>query len=164
MERVLGPIEDAHKIINKTSCFGVDYQPPTPAPSQHHLIGEEDDEDVKVPGVTKKLLGPPQPRPLRPPSSTKQPPRPPVSKAWAPPGQMAPPKPMAPPSKPHKPSGTSQSQNSKSAPAAKPPRLSPLKMPSNEKKPSIPSDSSIEVRQRRNIFMFILRFYFRMKI
>merc|ERR1719400_177025 len=151
VERVLGPIEDAHKIINKTSCFGVDYQPPTPAPAQHHLIGEEDEEDVKVPGVAKKLLGPPNPRPLRPPSSTKQPARPPVSKAWGP-GQMAPPKPMAPPSKPQKPPGTSQSQNSKSAPAAKPPRLSPLKMPSNEKKPSIPSDSSIEDEDIKAIF------------
>ena len=151
MERVLGPIEDAHKIINKTSCFGVDYQPPTPAPTQHHLIGEEDEEDVKGAGATKKPLGPPNSRPLRPPSSTKLPARPPVSKAW-PAGQMAPPKPMAPPSKPQKPPGTSQSQNSKSAPAAKPPRLSPLKMPSNEKKPSIPSDNSIEVKQRRIVF------------
>ena len=36
VEKVMGSFREAHHIINKTSCFGVDYQPATPAPVQHH--------------------------------------------------------------------------------------------------------------------------------
>jgi hypothetical protein len=36
VEKVMGSFRQAHHIINKTSCFGVDYQPATPAPAQHH--------------------------------------------------------------------------------------------------------------------------------
>jgi len=153
VERVLGPIEDAHRIINKTSCFGVDYQPPTPAPAQQHVIGEEDDEEVKPP--VKKPLGPPLPRApamARPPPFPKQPPRPPVNKSWAP-GPMAPPRALA-PAKHHKLPGAnqsqsqsqshSQSQSSKPATSSNKPKLSPLKMPSNDKKPSVAPENSIE--------------------
>ena len=149
---MLGPIEDAHRIINKTSCFGVDYQPPTPAPAQHHVIGEEEEEEVKVPA--KKVLGPPLPRGpamARPHPVPKQPSRPPVNKSWpSGPAPMAPPRSLAPPSKHQKPPGASQSQTSgqsskQPAPSSKP-RLSPLKMPSNEKKPSsVPSENILEV-------------------
>ena len=152
MERVLGPIEDAHRIINKTSCFGVDYQPPTPAPAQHHVIGEEDEEEVKVP--SKKVLGPPMSRApalARPHQVPKQPPRPPVSKSWpAGPAPMAPPRAVAPPSKHGKAPGPSQAQGSgqsskQTTPSSKP-RLSPLKLPSNDKKPSsVPSENNLEV-------------------
>jgi hypothetical protein len=40
--QVLGMFSDAHNLINsKTSCIGIEYQPPTPAPSlHHHLIGK----------------------------------------------------------------------------------------------------------------------------
>ena len=36
-EKVLGKHKNAFSVINKSSCVGVDYQPPTPAPVQ--LIG-----------------------------------------------------------------------------------------------------------------------------
>ena len=156
MERVLGPIEDAHRIINKTSCFGVDYQPPTPAPAQHHVIGEEEEEELKAP--TKRPLGPPFPRPpgtARP--LAKQPARPAVSKSWSSvPGPMAPPRPLAPPNKHQKLPGVSQSQSQsqshKQSAVANKPRLSPLKMPSNDKKPSsVPSEDIIEVSDKLSI-------------
>lgn len=40
--QVLGMFSDAHSVINsKGSCIGIEYQPPTPAPSmQHHIIGK----------------------------------------------------------------------------------------------------------------------------
>ena len=40
--QVLGTFSDAKSVINsKTSCIGIEYQPPTPAPSlHHHIIGE----------------------------------------------------------------------------------------------------------------------------
>ena len=34
-EKVLGKHKNAFSVINKSSCVGVDYQPPTPAPVQH---------------------------------------------------------------------------------------------------------------------------------
>ena len=44
---ILGDHSDVAQIINSStvSCIGIDYQPPTPAtPSNHHIIGGEDDE------------------------------------------------------------------------------------------------------------------------
>jgi hypothetical protein len=36
-DRVLGDHKNAISMISsKSSCVGVDYQPPTPAPAQHH--------------------------------------------------------------------------------------------------------------------------------
>ena len=133
----------------------MDYQPPTPAPAQHHVIGEEDDDEVKVPA--KKPLGPPLPRPppmARPPVP-KQAVRPPA-KSW-PSAPMAPPRALAPPAKHPKPPGASQSQSqsqsqshsqsqsSKQAASSNKPRLSPLKMPSNDKKPSVLPETIQEV-------------------
>eukprot|EP00095_Tigriopus_kingsejongensis_P009814 maker-scaffold239_size242058-snap-gene-1.21 protein:Tk09814 transcript:maker-scaffold239_size242058-snap-gene-1.21-mRNA-1 annotation:"hypothetical protein AaeL_AAEL006680" len=44
--QVLGNFSSVQRIINsQSSCIGIDYQPPTPAPSQHHIIGDEDDDD-----------------------------------------------------------------------------------------------------------------------
>ena len=38
VENVLGRFEHADRMLN---CIGVDYAPPTPAPSNHHIIGKE---------------------------------------------------------------------------------------------------------------------------
>ena len=35
---MLGRFEHADRMLN---CIGVDYAPPTPAPSNHHIIGKE---------------------------------------------------------------------------------------------------------------------------
>ena len=37
VENVLGRFEHADRMLN---CIGVDYAPPTPAPSNHHIIGK----------------------------------------------------------------------------------------------------------------------------
>lgn len=48
MASVLGDYSDAKRIINsRSSCIGIDYLPPTPAPVQH-VIGGEDDEPVET--------------------------------------------------------------------------------------------------------------------
>ena len=38
VENVLGRFEHADRMLN---CIGVDYAPPTPAPSNHHIIGKK---------------------------------------------------------------------------------------------------------------------------
>ena len=56
MENVLGRFDHHAAMMN---CIGVDYQPPTPAPANHHIIGEDDD-------VTPAAPGRPQPIPVNP--------------------------------------------------------------------------------------------------
>ena len=46
VENVLGRFEHADRMLN---CIGVDYAPPTPAPSNHHIIGKEFFQTVVLP-------------------------------------------------------------------------------------------------------------------
>jgi len=62
VERVFGSFHKAHQggLIHNTyrdNCFGVDYQPPTPAPAREHIIGEDEEEASGNPG-SQLLQGP----------------------------------------------------------------------------------------------------------
>jgi len=152
VEKVMGSFRQAHHIINKSSCFGVDYQPATPAPSQNQ-VGEEDEEDTAhraqqrrslptmssrapQPGALRPPANPPAPKPTRPPQKAPVP---------APPSwgsmPMAPPQTTSMPSKPPKQGGSQPSQHRFPQPK---PRPGPLKMPSNDKKKAVTSNNSFE--------------------
>lgn len=113
-EKVLGKHKNAFSVINKSSCVGVDYQPPTPAPVQHigknlaHILCikniwfillflDEDDEDNKPP---RKM-----PAMIKPQNNTRLPPNMenprPASKPRPPPPSKEPWNNMAPPITPH---------------------------------------------------------------
>ena len=143
--KVLGDFKAAKPFVAMElhSFCGVDYAPPTPAPAKEHIIGEEDEEEPS------HKPAPAKPRPSPFPSSRQhmghmmgqilkpQPPPPKSSKSSSGgSGSMAPPSSL--PVKSHK----HQSQSSNSVPKKQPaqPKLSPLKMPSHEKKPVAPSN------------------------
>jgi len=152
VEKVMGSFRQAHHIINKTSCFGVDYQPATPAPSQHH-VGEEEEDDPAHRAQQRRApsMGRPQPGALRPPANlpAPKPPRPPQkAPVPAPPAwgsmPMAPPQTTSMPSKPPKQSGSQSSQQQGHRFPQPKPRPGPLKMPSNDKKKAPTSSNSFE--------------------
>eukprot|EP00092_Neocalanus_flemingeri_P045976 GFUD01051600.1.p1 GENE.GFUD01051600.1~~GFUD01051600.1.p1 ORF type:complete len:1149 (+),score=268.67 GFUD01051600.1:65-3511(+) len=149
---VMGNFHKAHNIINNTSCFGVDYQPATPAPSQHQ-VGEEDEEDPAHRTQQRRApaMGRPQPGAIRPPANPPAPkPHRPTQKAPvpAPPAwgsmPMAPPPTPLMPNKPPKQSGSQSSQQQGHRFPQPKPRPGPLKMPSNEKKKAPTSSNSFE--------------------
>jgi len=150
VEKVMGSFREAHHIINKTSCFGVDYQPATPAPVQHH-VGEEDDDESSHRQHQRRgsNLSRPQSGSLRPPSNvpmskpSRPPPKAPVP---APPGwgnmPMAPPQSTSIPNKPTKQSATHSNQQQRFSQPK--PRPGPLKMPSSDKRKPPSSSTSYE--------------------
>jgi hypothetical protein len=74
---VLGDYSNAQRIINsQSSCIGIDYQPPTPAPIQHVIGGEDDDDQNHARGgnlVDNHRPQKPRPSIPRPPSHTRLP-------------------------------------------------------------------------------------------
>ena len=163
VEKVMGKYNAANvAILNTPSYLGVDYAPPTPAPAREHIIGEEDEVDTAEPVIRsarehiRKPSQPPAPRQpsgssLRPPANPPPLPKPsssslkPPSGSWDAP--MAPPQlPTKPSHKPHQSSSggaKSDTQHSKKRPLPSQ-KLSPLTMPSNNKKSGLSSQQSIE--------------------
>ena len=150
-------------LLNTQGYIGVDYTPPTPAPAREHIIGEEDEEDTahhKPVNVRKPpapfpsqprqhhMLGPPTTHP------PKKPHPPPKINSWGSGGgSMAPPQSPSIPVKPYNnkhQQPPSNAPNTTSSSTKKPvsqpkQKLSPLKMPSNEKKSAVTTQNSIEV-------------------
>lgn len=124
------------------SFCGVDYAPPTPAPAKEHIIGEEDEEEPSHQPPPARPRPPPFPSNRQHPSHMMgqilkpPPPKSSRSSSGGSSGSMAPPSSL--PVKSHK----HQSQPSNNVPKKQPtqPKLSPLKMPSQEKKPVAPSN------------------------
>ena len=91
MNQILGSFSCVQQLINsQSSCIGIDYQPPTPAPNHHsHIIGGEDDEmdgggasgggvngganGIGGPGGAKKSMNRPRPSLPRLPSQQRLP-------------------------------------------------------------------------------------------
>ena len=141
---MMGNHEVMKHIMKSEDFFGVDYAPPTPAPAKEHIIGEEDEEDQSQKHPVRRpppFPGSKRPHPahahlmLKPPSQ----PAPKSSQQRSSSSSMAPPQSL--PVKPVKlPSSSSaQAQRHKHQQQhqqqSSHPKLSPLKMPSGEKKP-----------------------------
>ena len=157
----------------RDNCFGVDYQPPTPAPAREHIIGEDEEEASGNPGSSFKdpsstsnsSLPSNRPNPAQhPPRPSTNPSRPtppkPVTHPSRPGGGhpskvpppplstwgMAPPASMAPPSGPMG-RGTNMTQPSSKTPSKPPGRSSKVALPPHdvtlERKKSL--NSSIDV-------------------
>ena len=162
MEKVMGKYNAASvATLNTSSYLGVDYAPPTPAPTREHIIGEEDEVDTaetvssrSASGHTRKPLQSPAPRqpsegslrpPVNPPPVSKHPSSSQKPASGSGNASMAPPHPKTKSSpKPHQSSGSqSNSQQSKkrSEPAQK---LSPLTLPSSGSKTGLSSQERIE--------------------
>ena len=153
-------------LLNTQGYIGVDYAPPTPAPMRDHIIGEEDEDDslhhkpfnVRKHPVTfssqarqHHMLGPPTNLP------PKKPHPPPKVSSWSSGSSMAPPQspsvPVKPCNKHTQPLSTASnnaSSSTKKIVSQQKQKLSPLKMPSNERKAIVTAQISIEVSNISN--------------
>ena len=156
----------------RDNCFGVDYQPPTPAPAREHIIGEDEEEvggnhgvsskDSSMPPTSNSSLPsgrPHQPQPPHRPSNNPQRPIPPKAAPHPPsrpgggghPGKVpplplatwgAPPHSMAPPSGPVGRGGGNPAPNNSKAHSKPPGKSNKANLP--------PLDVSLERKKSLN--------------